>query len=208
MRRPALLLASLLPWLAATVAPAAAASPRILERAGAWQSYFTVNDEHVPICGISQFAGPYGFLIKYFGTSDSASIQLSKATWQVPEGVSIPVALEIDGRPIYSTSFSAVTPTLIDAALPSGDESVELLRLFAAGRTMKIHFLAGNEGNWSAGLTGSRLVADRFIECVGDLYAMEHPAPSQPFDSSSVPAPPPLPARPMPARGTTPPFNL
>jgi hypothetical protein len=179
----------------------------VLAQAGNWQTYFTINDQRVPICGISQFAGPYGFLIKYFGDTDTSSIQVTKTSWNIPSGVQVYVSLEIDGQPVFRGRFSQISPTMLDAAFSTGKELFQLLNLFSAGQKMAIVFLEGNEGRWGGGLTGSRVVTERFEKCIIDLYTAQHPQATQPYEQSG-PTQPYQQLPPTPSVSNTQPYRL
>lgn len=182
------------------------AGTTVLERAGVWEAYVAVGDRGVPLCGISQFTGPYGLMIKL--DAQAAYIHLRKHGWNVPAAVRTTVSFAIDGRHVWTGRFSGTrNPAMIEATFRSAEELLGFVTSFAWGNWMTIRFHDGDEGQWRTGLTGTLRVSRAFLECAAALVGDR--APTQPFDAQPRPspqpwgsAPPPRPAQPsQPFRG-------
>lgn len=154
-----------------------AAATTVLERAGPWEAYVTVGRQGTPMCGISQFAGPYGLMLKYH--TGEAFLHLSKNSWAVPRSARMRVAFAVDGRPVWTGTFTGTSdPRMIEGGFASGEEAIAFVRAFAWGQWMTIRFLDGTEAPWGADLTGTLRVSRAFLACV--LALEERRRPTQP----------------------------
>lgn len=133
-----------------------------LERAGPWESYVTVNDRGVALCGISQFSEPYGFMLKY--SLGEAYLHLSKTGWNVPASARMSLTFFVDGREVWTGRFSGTdTPRMIEGGFARTDDAIRFIRTFAWGRRMVIRFNDGTEAPWTADLTGTLRVSRAFL---------------------------------------------
>lgn len=168
----------------------------VLERAGVWEAYVAFGDGRVPLCGISQFSGPYALMIKLDPTA--AYIHLRKDGWNVPVSARMTVSFSIDGRHAWTGRFSGTrNPALIEATFRTAEELLGFVTAFAWGNWMTIRFHDGDEGQWRTGLTGTLRVSRAFLQCAAALA--EDRAPTQPFDAAPQPSPDPWHGAPRPA---------
>lgn len=174
-----------------------------LERAGPWEAYFTVNEDGIALCGVSQFSEPYGFMLKY--SLGEAYVHLSKTGWSVPASARMTLSFLVDGREVWTGWFKGTEmPKLIEGTFPRPDDAIRFIRTFAWGRRMVIRFNEGTEAPWIADLTGTLRVSRAFLGCALQLddrrkptqpHRSLPPAPSQPFEP--VDRPPSAPGRSM-----------
>ncbi len=177
------------------------AETTVLERAGVWKAYVTVDTSGGTLCGISQFTGPYGLMIKL--NREGAFIHLRKDSWNVPKSARMTVSFSIDARHVWTGRFSGTRyPDMIEASFRNAEELFGFLQAFAWGNWLTIRFHDGDEGLWRTGLAGTLRVSRAFLGCAAALDWAS--APTQPFDSAPRPSPQPWGSAPQPARPVPP----
>lgn len=162
-------------------AASATAQTRVLERAGPWEAYFSVTPQ-TALCGISQFSGPYGFMLKYDIGARVVLLHLSKRGWVVPADTRLGVVIEVDGRRVWRGDFTGTEQShLIEARLTDRDQATAIVSSFALGIDMRINFTEGDEAPWRVPLGGTLRVTNAFLGCIrAAREALEGSTPTQP----------------------------
>jgi len=165
--------------------PLQASESRTLVRAGPWEAYVVATDAGRPLCGISQFSGPYGFMIKFNPENDTAFVHLRKNGWSVPREARMAVEFLVDGRQAWLGTFGGTgKPEMIEGHL-FGEQAGRFVDRFASGQRLVIRFPAGTEAAWDASLKGTMRVTRAFVECMQRVASAG--TPSQPHAATPPP---------------------
>lgn len=177
------------------------AAPQVVYSAGQWTAFSDTTADHQPVCGIAT-TGAEGrrIAIQQQAGQTGLLMLLDKASWSIPSGTPIDVAVQVDGgdaMPMKGTG--AGNQVTLDISF---QESVTLMRAIRAGRQIRVYFPAGNEPMWSGGLNGTGAVINAFNGC---RAAFPPPPPTQPYQPSPGQPAAPAPAAPPPTQPFTPP---
>jgi hypothetical protein len=178
---------------------------QIFHRTGTWASYAGINDEGNPMCMTSTIASADYSNTRVHVKFDSSRptylfLHLTKSTWDVPEGKSVRVELQVDnapGRLYKATGGDHLVQIRIDLDHTdpvTGEPSIQLLyNLLKSGSMLNIFFPDGSERPWRASLNGSGTELAQFANCIRTVKAASDNIrnPTQPFandDDSKQPA--------------------
>jgi hypothetical protein len=192
---------------------------RILQQSGNWRSMVTRNHTGDPMCVMASFGTDrqgynMSMMIKYQNGINSGNsgvfVQLFKTGgWQFPKNEHVKVPLEIwfDKAHLFDVDASGyMTETgspIVEFILTDLDMVANFMNGFRDGNMLYFRFRAGNEGFWYAPLSGSRIVANSFGACVGEVQKVKQP--TQPWNGPEAsPSQPSTPPTPPWASGTKP----
>lgn len=196
--------------LALAVAPAHAEMTRTFS-SGQWSAFSgTMADNH-PVCAMST-TGAEGRRIAIQQNAGETGLHmlLDKATWNIPEGTAIDVAVQIDRNATMGLHGTG-KGNEVNIDLPF-EQAVPLMRELRQGTRIRLFFPGGNEPMWTGGLSGTAAVMNAFNDCRAGLvaahatptqpYATAPAAPTQPYAPSApaAPANPPAPGAPAPQK--------
>jgi hypothetical protein len=226
------LITTALAALATTTTGALGDHTRELEHGGNWQSFFVTRDDNSSgMCGMATFGKDkqgLGLSIMIKSQSGSAHrgdgifFQLfKKGGWQFPKNqrVKVPVEVWFDKAHAFDAdAFGYLGSTGPVVEFQTSDQYViaDFINSFRDAEIIYFRFREGNEGFWFASLTGSRAVADSFMNCLNVVNGkVPEPPSTQPYSPAPIaPTPPwasgtgtkPAPTAPTPpwASGTKP----
>jgi hypothetical protein len=138
-------------------------------RAGGWRAFGGTTDSGKMVCGVSTQGGGRWFGIKYFHNDDALTIQLSKDTWKVKDGVKVRVEMQFDRETPWTARATSFHMRDGDAALEFEVPSRAIgqwLSEFRRSNTLYVRFPDSNVDDWRAGLAGTSEIADRMGDCL------------------------------------------
>lgn len=155
--------------LAASLAGSARANVTIYYHAGGWDAFDGQGSDGHPLCGVGSRnpADGRSFSMSYEIGSDNVHFITSKPTWNIPNGTSIPVVVQVGlDRPWPEQAVGNghdVRWTLDRAAMQQFDSE------FRRASQMTVTFPSGNEKPWIIELTGSTAASNAMGRCITDL---------------------------------------
>jgi hypothetical protein len=139
------------------------------KRAGAWEAFGGRSSNNRRLCGVSVSGGGRWFSIKYFEGDSNLTVQLSKDTWTVRNGLQINLNMQFDNESPWRASATTFHMDDGDAALQftigRGDVT-QWIREFRASDYLYIRFPDSDVEDWRADLTGTPQIADAFTQCL------------------------------------------
>jgi hypothetical protein len=165
---------------------------KIFHRTGAWASSAGINDRGNPQC-VTMTMGSVGnatgvVMVKFStGSPNRLVVNLSKTSWNIPNGTSMRVQLQVDNAPARIYDAKAVGDTMVGFAINfndtdpvTGEPAIQLLfNLLMSGQTLNAMFPDGNERPWQASLNGSAVELEQFGTCIQTIKSAANP--TQPF---------------------------
>jgi hypothetical protein len=184
MTRTALLTASAA-LLGLLLAPGdTVAQTRTIDTRGAWAAYGGLSDDGTPVCGLRALGNDRQLHLKYFRGETHLVVQAFRESWAVPDGVSVPVRMTIDG--LFRLDAEATgRGTLVEWTIAS-HVLADFEPAFRAGFSMELVFPEGSETGWRANLRGSNATLRAFVSCMSMINSTAPTPSSQPHASTST----------------------
>lgn len=199
---------------ALALAGGAAAATTTYYHSGDWRALSGTDAQNRLVCGMATGNPTDGRSLEIRAVIGDPQLwfTVSKPSWDIPAGTTIPVVLQEPGAVPWTLEAKGQGHAM-SWALPQSE--VDLFEgAFRAGTDMTISFPSGTEAPWHVVLTGSNAVDDTFRRCVRDYTARAAAAagpqtPTQPFGAPATqPFSPPIaatPLQPPPAAAEAPP---
>ena len=201
--------------LALAATPAGAATT-VYYRAGVWHAFSGTDTQDRMVCGIGTENPTDGrtLNLSFVIAGDALAFEAGKPGWNIPDGLSVPVVLQIGVAAPWNFQAIGQGGSL---GWSLGLGSIRDFDLqFRQAATMLLSFPSGNEAPWMISLAGSTAADNTFARCITDLTRQMRArpatptqpfgqAPTQPFTPNQQVNPAPLqPVTPAaPAPGTT-----
>jgi hypothetical protein len=146
-----------------------AAETVTFERAGGWEAFGGRSYEGRKLCGVSVSGGGRWFSIKYFEGNAHLTVQLSKDTWKVRNGIQIDLLMHFDNESPWGARATTFHTNSGDAALQftiSSQQIRQWITEFRDSYVLYVRFPNSNVEDWQADLTGTPQIADAMIRCL------------------------------------------
>jgi len=182
------------------LATAAQAKDYVFYQGKYWQTFGTTsNSEGQPMCGMAYTAPNGAFYVKWT-PEIGLGVHAMKLNWKLPATAKVAMVLRFYDKAKpgaveeFSTAAGFISGGKNVMATIKADNSLEVIRLFAAADRLVISYPNGDEPDWVLPMVGSRNATEAFSRCVGDIRAAV--APTSPSAPSASPAKPTSPAKP------------
>ncbi|MGY8679791.1 hypothetical protein Q2941_18625 [Bradyrhizobium sp. UFLA05-153] len=173
-----------------------------LKVSGYWKAYYAEQNQ---ICGMESHGtmshGQAAMHIKFIVGQPGLLVQIFKTSWDLPNGVKVPIVIDVDGEPTYeveATGYSGKeTASLVEWRIRP-DDAIPFIKRFAAARSMSMRFQNGNEAPWVVNLGGSGAISLVMFRCIAAFGkpatqpygAPQASRPTQPYGAPSTPTQP------------------
>lgn len=163
---------SVVAWVvAAGVSAAVPATAEVITfaRIAGWEAYGGVASDGQQVCGVSSGGGGRWFGLKYYRGDTGLTVQMSKTTWQMANGIQTKVTMQFDDEsPWRATAKGYVSngSGFLEFDVPR--QSLDLfLKEFKNGDKMRVRF--PNESaidDWVVDLAGTTAIAEKLFDCI------------------------------------------
>lgn len=138
-------------------------------RISGWEAYGGKANDGQQVCGISTSGGGRWIGIKYYGGDNSLTVQMSKNTWKLPNGLHTKVTMQFDDEsPWRATATGSVSngTAFLQFDLPRRT-IVPFLSEFKAGDKMYVRFPDEPRiDDWEVDLEGTTAIAQKLFDCI------------------------------------------
>lgn len=190
--------------LVAASLPAAAAVVET-HRYGRWTAIEGTTRNGSRVCGVStgaHSASPMYVGVKLFPDMGQLDVHISKSSWSIPGGTSVPVRIEFQGSSrSWSTGQATGDGEMVTLSIDPRRAASFLVEFSAASHG--IIWFGGDEAPWTVSLAGSDAAVRAMLGCVqrargGSTF-------TQPFAGASPPSTSPAPTMPYTPSAEPPP---
>ncbi len=141
-------------------------------RISGWEAYGGTANDGQQVCGISTRGGGRWIGIKYYQGDSALTVQLSKTSWRVPNGLHTKVTMQFDEEsPWTATATGSISngTAFLEFDIPRRAIG-QFLGEFKAGDKMFVRF--PNEpkiDDWVVDLEGTTAIAEKLVDCIQAL---------------------------------------
>jgi len=149
---------------------------RTLAESAGWSAYRGTTSSGQRICGMAASGGGRWIGIKYFEGDSRITIQLSKDTWKVRNGLDVKVTMQFDDLDPWSATANSFHMDDGDGALQFGIGSRNIGQFameFVRSNTLYVRFPNQDTiGDWQVDLEGTPQVTLAWARCLKSLAAV------------------------------------
>lgn len=115
------------------------------------------------VCGLSSTVEGRRFELRYASGAESFTVEIGRADWHVPKAASHEALLRFDGHAPWTVTLAKGVFTLPAESLGT------FVAEFRDSNTMSVLVRTVPPTGWAAGLTGSGVAGDAFLDCSREL---------------------------------------
>lgn len=159
---------------------------------GSWSTLAGTNAGNIPMCTLEQNWRNASIMFKAEMGSAGLAIHIFKSGWQIPQGQTVAVDLQVDSAPVLNLVGNGIAipatgiggleielPFNTPSPISGKTELVDLFQLLEHGVSLHLSFPNGNEPPWAASLRGASAASAAFARC---LQVLDRP--TQPFNGT------------------------